>query len=160
MAVAASSGSGADAIRLAQLYGRIIAPEHQFAEKLLLYFAWNGRPDREAVAWAIQFYESRGDKAGAAAFLQHLADRGFASANDRLLQAIYLNELGKSREAAQLLERLDPNLLNAALYYKTLGDAAFALGDSSRASQSYRKYLELEPNAPDKSEIESRIQSP
>lgn len=70
----------------------------------------------------------------------------------------YANFLLKNQGAAIALYRsaavLDPA---NPLIYKRLGLAYRAAGDPTSAAQAFRKYLEMEPDAPDRAEFERQI---
>jgi tetratricopeptide (TPR) repeat protein len=70
-------------------------------------------------------------------------------------QAGYANYLLKNYQGAIALFQGALTFDQAnPLIYKRMGLAYRALGDNAGAAQAFRKYLEMEPDAPDKAEFE------
>ncbi len=69
-------------------------------------------------------------------------------------QAAYTNFLLKKYEAASALYREALKLDSGnPIIYRRMGDAYRAMGDIANARQAYQKYLEMEPDAPDRDSL-------
>ncbi len=85
--------------------------------------------------------------------------RGYGSAEDALKAGAQAREAGDHRLAIEALEsalELSPSFAEA---HRELGQVHRALGDNDRATQHFRLYLALRPDAPDRALVQAAVRS-
>ena len=126
-------------------------------DSLALYFAQVYAPDTAMKRWVITHYEQGGHKDLLVAFFEGLIRRGKAEPRDHLVLAIYYTQLRQPQKALDTLAQAASGLGSDPLYYLVMGQAAEQLGDLDTMRGAYRRYLEMNPNAPNRGAIEERI---
>lgn len=121
---------------------------------------WRSLRARHLEAW-LDDELGRRSRADSLVLLERLERSGDPPEILRPRRAEILRRSGKPEdlaEAARLLEALVEEGQASARAWRLLGQVAKARGDQAKAREAFRRYLELEPEAPDRALIEWEMQ--
>lgn len=122
--------------------------------------AWRALRGRHLAAW-LEDELSRRSRADSLVLLERLERQGDPPAVLRVARAEILRRSGRPEDLGLAMRELEAVVADGdapARAWRLLGQVTRARGEEARAREAFRRYLELEPDAPDRALIEWELQ--